>query len=158
LHRILRRFRVLWRVESVIAEMRLHAIISRYVLYVFATLIAAFGLGMLNIAAFFSLEPLWGPMWAALIGALGDFVFAVLIAGIALAVRPSSELSTALELRQASIDGIEAELDPLQERFVWLGRIAHDPLDAAMPAILVPLITAIVRGLRKKTPKRDDAA
>ena len=73
-------------------------------------------------------------------------------------MRPSSELSTALELRQASIDGIEAELDPLQERLGWLGKIARDPLDAAMPAILVPLITAIVRGLRKKTPKRDDAA
>jgi hypothetical protein len=152
LHPIFRHLRILWRVESVIAEMRLRVMIRHYALYAFAALIATFGLAMLNLAAFLSLESHWGAIWAALAAALGDLVLAVVVVGIALAIRPGPELNAALELRQAAIDGIEAEVGPLQERFAWLSRIAHDPLDAALPAILVPLITAIVRGLRKNKP------
>ena len=47
-----------------------------------------FGLGMLNVATFFALELLWGPVWGAIAAALGDFVLAVVVVGIALAVRP----------------------------------------------------------------------
>jgi hypothetical protein len=116
LHRVFRRLRVLWRVESVIAETRLRVMMRRYVLYAFAVLIAAFGLSLLNVAAFVGLEPRWGPMWAALAAALGDLVLALVVVGMVLAAKPGSELNSVLELRQAAIDGIEAELGLLQER------------------------------------------
>jgi hypothetical protein len=148
-HSLFRHLRVLWRVESVIAQIQLRIATRRYALYACAALIGAFGLSMLNVAAFLGLEPRWGPMWAALATALGDFVAAIVTAGIALAGRPGPELNSALELRQATIDGIETEFGPLQERLGWVSRLARDPLDTALPAILVPLITAIVRGLRR---------
>lgn len=152
LHRVFRHLRVLWRIESAIAEARLRASMRRSVLYAFAGLIAVFGLGMLNVAAFFALEPHWGPLWAAVAAALGDFVLAAVVAGVAQAARPSPNMSTAVELRQAAIDGIEAELSALQEPIAWLSRAARNPLDAALPAIMVPLITAIIRSLRKNKP------
>lgn len=152
MHPFFRHLRVLLRVESVVAQMQLRAVVRRSVLYAIAALIAAFGLGMLNVAAFFGLEPRWGPMWAALAVALGDFVLAILLVGIALTARPGPEMGSALELRQAAFDGIEAELGSLQGRFGWVSRLARDPLDMALPTILVPLITAIVRGLHKNKP------
>ena len=149
MHRVLSHLRILWRVESTIAEARLRVTVHRAVLYIFAALIAVFGLGMLNVAAFFALQPHWGATWAAFAAALGDFVLAIIAVLIAVAVRPGADVNTALELRQAAIEGLEAELSALQEPLAWISRAARNPIDTALPAIIVPLITAIVRGLRK---------
>jgi hypothetical protein len=147
-----RHLRILWRAERIIAETRLRIMLRRSMLYALAGLIAVFGLGMLNVAAFLILESHWGPVWASLIAALGDFVIVVVVVLIALAIRPGPEMTAALELRDISVDGLEAELAPLQERFAWLSRAARDPLDTVLPAILVPLITSIIRSLRKSKP------
>ena len=53
---MLRHIRVLWRLESGIAEGRIRLIVRRSVLLVLAGLTALFGLGMLNVAAFLALE------------------------------------------------------------------------------------------------------
>ena len=100
-----RHLRILWRAERVIAETRLRVMLRRSMLYALAGLIAVFGLGMLNVAAFLVLELHWGPIWAALAAALGDFVIAVVIVGVALATRPGPEMTAALELRDISVDG-----------------------------------------------------
>lgn len=154
MHPLLRHLRVLWRVESAITEMRLRLVIRRGVLCVMAALFAALALGMANVAAYFGLEPLWGAMWAAIAVALGDFLLALVCVGIALAVKPGPEYATALELRRAAIEGAEAEVSPALGRFGWLSRLTRDPIEAALPAILVPLITAIVRGIRKDKPAK----
>lgn len=136
---LLRHVRVLWRLESGIAEGRIRLIVRRSVLLVLAGLTALFGLGMLNVAAFLALESRWGPIWGATATALGDFVIAATFAGIAVTSRPGAELRAAIALRQAAMDGIESEFSTLRDRI-------------ALPIILVPLITAIIRGLRKNKP------
>jgi len=153
-HSLLRHLRVLLRVESTIAEMRLRLVMRRSVFCVMAALFAVLGVGMLNVAAFFGLQPLWGALWAAIATAAGDLGLALFCAGIALAMKPGPELHTALELRRAAIEGAEAELSPALARFGWLSRLTRDPIEAALPAILVPLITAIVRGIRKNKPEK----
>jgi hypothetical protein len=149
LNRVFRHLRVLWRLESTIAEARLRITLRRAVLYAVAGLIAVFGLAMLNAAAFFALEARWGPVWAAVAAALGDFALALVVTGIALLANPGAEMTHAVELRQTALDGMEAEISALQEPFAWLSRAARNPIDTALPAILLPLVTAIVRGLRK---------
>ncbi len=153
LHRVFRQLCVLWRVESTIAEARLRVTMRRAVLLALAGLIAVFGLGMLNVAAFFAFEPRWGAVWAAVAAALGDFVLAVAVVAIALAAGPGSDLTTAVEIRQAALDGIDAEFSALQELFAWLSRASRHPIDTALPALMIPLVTAIVRGLRKNRAK-----
>jgi hypothetical protein len=152
LQRVFRHLRVFLRVEVVIAETRLRLAMRRSALLAVAGLIAAFGLAMLNVVVFLVLEAPLGPVWAALVTAGGDFVLALIIVAIAMTGRPGPDLHTALELRQAAIDGIEGELSALQDGFSWLSRAARDPFDIALPAILVPLVTAIIRGLRKSKP------
>jgi hypothetical protein len=146
---VFRHLRVLWRAERIIAETRLRVLLRRSMLYAFAGLIAVFGLAMLNVATYLFLHDLWGPIWSALAAALGDFIVAIIVMLIALAITPGPELSTAIELRDVSMQGLETELGPLQERLAWLSRAARDPLDTVLPAILIPLITSIIRGLRK---------
>jgi hypothetical protein len=152
LHPVIRYVRVLLRAELLVARMQLRAATRRCALFAFGAIVAALGVGMLNVAAFFGLEPYWGPMWAALGAAGGDILIAVFVIAIALAARSDSELEAALELRRAATDGIEAEIGPLQNRVVWLSHLTRDPIETALPAVLVPLVTAIVRGLRKSKP------
>jgi hypothetical protein len=122
----------------------------RAVLYALAGLIAVFGLGMLNIAAFFAFQSSWGPVWAAVAAAFGDFIVAAIVAAIALMAKPGPHLKAALEMRQSALDGIDAEIATLQHPFAWLSGTARNSIDAALPAILLPLVTAILRGLRRK--------
>jgi hypothetical protein len=139
LQRLIRHIRVLMRVQSGIAEARLRLLARRSILLLLAGLIALFGLCMLNVAAFFALRSLWGPVWAAATMAAGDFVIAIVVGAIAVAAKSSAELRAALELRQAAIDGIEEEFSGLRDQI-------------SLPLVLIPLITAIIRGVRKNKP------
>jgi hypothetical protein len=150
LQRIFRHARVLWRVEGTIAQARFGLTMRRSVLYALAGLIAVFGLAMLNVAAFFAFQPSWGPVWAAVAAALGDFVVAAVVAVIASTAKPGPHLNAALEMRQSALDGIDAEIEALQHPFAWLSGTARNSIDAALPALLIPLVTAIVRGMRRK--------
>lgn len=140
--------RLFCRIESTIAEIRLRSLMRRSVLFAVAALLAVFGLGMLNVAAFFALVPRLGAAWAASAAAGCDFVVAILAVLIGVA-RPGPDLNTALELRQAAIAGLEAEFSTLQESLGWVSRAVRNPLNTALPAVIVPLVTAIIRGLRK---------
>ncbi len=146
---VFRHLRVLWRAERIIAETRLRIALHRSMLYAFAGLIAVFGLAMLNVAAYFFLAGHWGPVWAAAAAALGDFVVALVVVLIAFLVKPGPELPAAVELRDMALQGLEEQIGPLPARVAWLSRAARDPLETVLPAILIPLITAIMRGLRK---------
>jgi hypothetical protein len=150
LQRIFRHLRDLWRVEGTIAHARFGLTMRRSVLYGLAGLIAVFGLAMLNVAAFFGFQTAWGPVWAAIAAACGDFVVAAIVAAIALTTKPGAHLDAALEMRQSALDGIDAEIATLQHPLAWLSRGAHHSIDAALPAILIPLVTAILRGMRRK--------
>jgi hypothetical protein len=156
--RIFRHLRNLWRIEGTIAQARFGLTMRRAVLYALAGLIAVFGLGMLNVAAFFAFQSSWGPVWAAVAAACGDFVVAAIVVAIALTTKPGPHLNAALEMRQSALDGIDAEIATLQHPFAWLSRAAHNSMDAALPAILIPLVTAILRGLRRKKANVNQAA
>jgi hypothetical protein len=149
LHRLFHHFRALLRAKSATADARLRLLMRRALLLSFAGLIAVFGLGMLNAAAFLALESRWGPLWAAAAAALADFVLAIAIAAIALILRSSSKLNAAIELHQTALDGIEHELCDLQAMLPWRSHRAMNPLDIALPDMLIPLATVIIRGLRK---------
>jgi hypothetical protein len=139
LQRLIRQIRVLMRVQSGITEARLRLLARRSILLLLAGLIALFGLCMLNVAAFFWLRSLWGPVWAAAAMAAGDFVIAIVVGVVAVTAKSSAELRAALELRQAAIGGIEEEFSGIRDQI-------------SLPLVLIPLITAIIRGVRKNKP------
>jgi hypothetical protein len=141
--------RIFCRVESTIAEMRLRALTRRSTLFAIAGLIAVFGLAMVNVGAFFALEPHVGSTWAAFAVAGGDFVVAIIALLIAAGARPGPNLNSALELRQAAIENLEAEFAALQDSLAWFSRAARNPLNTALPAVIIPLVTAIIRSVRK---------
>src|SRR5208282_4462753 len=96
---VLRNLRVLWRAESIVAEIRLHVIAARSGLRAFAGLIALFGLAMLNLAGYFALARWWEPVWAASAVAVVDFAVAGVLVLVAAQMKPGRELDLAVEVR-----------------------------------------------------------
>jgi hypothetical protein len=69
--------------------------------------------------------------------------------------RPPSgrELELATEIHGASIEALQNEARALQSQFT--GMVQH-PLNSALPMVLLPLITIIMKSLkRSRTPAQD---
>jgi putative superfamily III holin-X len=150
---IVKNLRVLWRADRIIAEIRMRHMLIGLGLRAFAALIAAFGLLMLELSAYFALVQIWSAILAAAILGGVNFVIAAIL--FMIAARPPSgrELELASEIHGSAVDALQIEARAVQSQFSGM---IHHPLNSALPMLLVPLITIIVRSLRK--PKAAAAA
>jgi hypothetical protein len=121
----------------------------------FAALIAAFGLGMLELAAYFELVQLLGAIYAAVILALVNFAIAAILFAVAARPPKARELELANEIHGASVEGLQLEARALQSE---LSGMIRNPLNSVLPALIMPLITIIIKSLRKPAAARSHPA
>jgi hypothetical protein len=143
---IVKNLRVLWRTDRIIADIRMRHMLVALGLRAFAALIAAFGLLLLELSAYFALVQIWSAIAAAaILGAL-NFVLAAILFMIAAKPLSGRELELATEIHGTSIDALQLEARTLQTE---LSGMIHHPLNGILPLLIVPLITIIVRSLKK---------
>jgi 4-amino-4-deoxy-L-arabinose transferase-like glycosyltransferase len=143
---VVKHLRVLWRTDRIIADIRMRHLLVGLGLRAFAALIAAFGLLMLELAAYFALVQIWNAIWAAAI--LGAVNFAIAAILFMIAARPPAgrELELATEIHGSSIDALQLEARVLQSQ---VSGAIHHPLNGILPLLIVPLITIIIKSLKK---------
>ena len=158
--RISRNLSIILRAERMIARANMAVLRNQTALMVLAALVAAIGLVMLNVAAFYWLKTIWSPPLAALVVALVNLLLAGVLVRIATRQNTASDLAPITELRDLAIEDLEAEmqggLDQLRDVTDNVRRLARNPLGSALPALLVPLISALVAALRKDKDKHED--
>nr|WP_191093036.1 phage holin family protein [Bradyrhizobium campsiandrae] len=144
--------RALWRTDRIIADIRLRHLLVGLGLRAFAALIAAFGLLMLELSAYFALVQIWSAIAAAAI--LGAINFAIAAILFVIAGRPPSgrDIELANEIHDTSIEALQVEARAFQ---VELTGAVHHPLSTIVP-VLVPLIAIVIKNMRK--PARQPAA
>ena len=149
---VVKHLRVLWRTDRIIADIRLRHLLVGLGLRAFAALIAAFGLLMLELSAYFALVQIWSAIAAAAV--LGAINFAIAAVLFIVAGRPPSgrDIELANEIHGSSIEGLQIEARSLQTELT--GAVNH-PLGTIVP-VLVPLIAIIVKNMRKTA--RESAA
>ena len=158
---ILRDLQVLWKADLLIGKIWLNALIRRCGLVAFAGLIAVFGLGMANLAGYYALQALIGPVGAAILVASVDFAITIILLIIASKSQPGREIDVAFEVRQIAVESVQADTRDLKLTLDALGHemkamketitaLAHNPLDLAAQKLLIPASLSIVRGLRAK--------
>jgi hypothetical protein len=148
LNAFLRHLRALWRAESTIAEIKLGLLAKRSGLMAFAGLIGAFGLAMLNVAAYFALAPAWGDVWAMVAVAAVDFVIAGILILMASRQSKDPEIALASELRDQAIEAIELDARIAVDE---VSGFVRRPVQVAgtASAALISIITAILRARRR---------
>ena len=144
---VVKHLRALWRTDRIIAEIRMRHMLVGFGLRAFAALIAAFGLLMLELSAYFALVQIWSAISAAAILGVVNFVIAAVL--FVMAGRPPAgrELELASEIHSSSVDALQLEARTLQSQ---LTSIVHHPLNSVLPLVLVPLITVIIRSLKAR--------
>ncbi|MCA0872822.1 phage holin family protein [Seohaeicola saemankumensis] len=151
--RIARNASVAIRAEQMIARRRFAMIRTQTGLMAFAGLVSGIGLIMLNVAAFFWLASSLGNAMAGLIVAAVNFVLAIGLAVIASRLNVDQELAPATEVRDMAIAEIETELsetlDDMREAAESLRKITRDPVGALSPVLLGPLMTVLIKSLKK---------
>ncbi len=144
--KIIRNLRILWRTDRIIAEARLRHMLVSLGLKAFAALIVAFGLLMLELAGYFALVQIWSAIVAAAVLGLINFAIAAIILTIAVKWRPGRELDLATEIHNSAMDALQIEAQSLQNQFS--GFVQH-PLTGLLPSLIPPLVTIIMRSLKK---------
>jgi hypothetical protein len=143
---VVRHLRVLWRTDRIIADIRMRHLLVGLGLRAFAALIAAFGLLMLELSAYFALVQIWSAISAAAILGSLNFVIAAILFAIAARPPAGRELELANEIHGSSVDALQLEARAMQ---AGISGIIHHPLNGILPLLLVPLITIIIKSLKK---------
>jgi hypothetical protein len=142
---IINQLRMLWRADRIIADIRLQHLLIGLGLRAFAGLIAAFGLLMLELSAYFALVQIWSTIAAAAI--LGGINFAIAAILFVVANRKPSgrEIELASEVHDAAMQALQLEARAVQAQVT--GAVQH-PLTSLLP-LLTPLVSVVVKNLRK---------
>src|SRR5438105_15866366 len=82
----------------------------------FAALIAAFGLLMLELAAYFALVQIWSAISAAAILGLVNFIIAAVLFGLAARPPAGRELELANEIHGSAVDALHIEARAMQSQ------------------------------------------
>lgn len=143
--KIVKNLRALWRTDRIIAEIRMRHMLVGLGMRAFAALIAAFGLLMLELAAYFALVQILSAIYAAIILGAVNFAIAAILLMIAARSPSGRELELANEIHGAAVDALQNEARAAQAQFSGM---VHHPLNSALP-LLVPLISIIVKSLKK---------
>lgn len=149
LETIARHLRVLLRADAIIADMQFRSRASQAVFGGAAILVALFGLVMFGIAGFFALEVIWGPAWAAAAIGLIFMVIALILVAIGNSRKPGRELDLAMDVHKAALDALISEAKGAGEDLSSLSSLMKHPFESALPSLVVPLATIILKSLRK---------
>jgi hypothetical protein len=143
---VVKQLRVLWHTDRIITEIRMRHLLIGLGLRAFAALIAAFGMLMLELSAYFALVQIWSAIFAAAI--LGALNFAIAACLFVIAAKPAKgrELELATEIHGSAVDALQLEARALQSQ---ASGIMHHPLNGILPLLIVPLMTIIIRNLKK---------
>ena len=153
MNRISRNLSIVYRTERLIARRQIEVMRKQTGILAAAGLIGVIGFVMLNMAAFWALSVSQPPQVAALIVALIDLGVAALMAMTALRLSAERELEPATEIRDTALAELEEDVSAAAESARTLsenvGRMARDPLGSALPALLMPLISAFLRSRKE---------
>jgi len=143
---VVKHLRVLWRTDRIIADIRMRHMLVGLGLRAFAALIAAFGLMMCELSAYFALVQVWSAISAAGILGAVNFVIAAILFAIAARSPSGRELELANEIHSSSIDALQIEARALQTQ---VASIVNNPLNGIIPLLIVPLVTIVIKSLKR---------
>ena len=144
---IVKNLRVLWRTDRIIADIRMRHMLISLGLRAFAALIASLRPADAGTVGLFRAGPgLECHFRSGYSRRRSIFLIAAIL--FVIAARPPSgrELELANEIHGSSVDALQLEARALQSQ---VSGVIHHPLNGILPLLIVPLITIIIKSLKK---------
>ncbi|SNT16012.1 phage holin family protein [Tropicimonas sediminicola] len=151
--RITRNAAIAIRMEKLIARREVAAVGRQIGMTAAAGILGAVGLIMLNVAGYLALAARLEPWLAALIVAIVNLALAALLLLVARNVSADGDVEAAREVRDLALSDLEGEVVDAAAEVQGLANdlrtVARNPLSAAGLTALVPLLTLILKNLKK---------
>ncbi len=151
--RLSRNLVTIYRTERLIARRRIAVMQQQTILIVLAGIAALAGMVALDVAIFFALDALMSSAGAAAVLAAGNLVLAALLVLFARRTSVEDEIAPAVEVRDMAIADVEDEMEEMateaREVVHAVKSIGANPL-GSLPALLVPLLTALLKNRAEK--------
>jgi hypothetical protein len=154
---LFRNIQILWRADAIIAQIQLQHQLTSLGLRALAALIAAFGLLLLEFAAYLALVQTWGAIVAAVMLAAVNFAIAIIILFIAQRPKSGRDMELALSVHKSAMAALQSEAAGLQEHFVSARNAFTHPLDSTLAALIAPAAGLLIRALKKSRESRATA-
>ena len=163
---LVKNMRILWRSERLVAEMELKAHVRKTGLIAGAILVFLAALAMADLALFLWLRLLYGSVSAGVIMAGLNLALGIVLLLLAGAQKTGPETAMVREVRDMALEELEAEAKSVQQELSALrddvravGQsvkgFAHDPIGTIAPSVLMPLLTGVLKGMRKTKKSAD---
>ncbi|MFA3915580.1 phage holin family protein [Ruegeria hyattellae] len=151
--RITRNLSIIYRTERLITRRQMAVFQQQTGLMLFAALITGIGIIMLNVAAYQALSTVMESYLAAVVVALANLVLAAILASVASRLSAEKDVGPAIEMRDMAIAELETDLEEAVDEVRGIGRqvtqIARDPLGSALPALIGPLLSILMKSAGK---------
>lgn len=136
--------RAVWEAQTSIADTKLRLLLLRSGINAFAALIAAFGLLMAELAAYFTLVQIWSAVMAAAVLSAVNFTLAVIVSFLAIRLRHARELALLNELHSSAVERLSSHVREIRGDLT-----GTHALEALFPILIVPLAVAL-KGMLKR--------
>ncbi|MCL6282076.1 phage holin family protein [Ruegeria sp. 2012CJ41-6] len=151
--RITRNLSIIYRTERLITRRQMAVFQQQTGLMVFAALITGIGIIMLNVAAYQALSTVMESYLAAVVVALANLVLAAILVSVASRLSAEKDVGPAIEMRDMAIAELETDLEEAVDEVRGISRqvtqIARDPLGSALPALIGPLLSLLMKSAGK---------
>lgn len=141
--------------DAVVVNSYARYILKKSALCALSAFIAICGIGLLELASFWLLEPSLGPAGAvAVLGAVNVFV-ALLVFAVAVLLKPGPEFSFALDVRKSAIQALEQDVSPMAGR---PDASAFTVGEALVSAVVLPLLVTLLRNFKTAQSAKTELA
>ena len=130
------------RSTQLATDIRIRLGFRRSVYFILALIFATIALVFFNIAVYIALNGIIGPIWTPFFLACINLILTLITAGIAISYRSSHDLDEARKLQIASLENLQRELTTPRPLYGFL--------DPEIMAELVPIVSTLVRAVRKR--------
>ena len=155
--RMMRNARLLWRAETMLGAQRVAALAQRSSLMALSALMAAFGVAMLNLAAYLAFAPAWGDVRAALAIGGADFVIAIGLVVVMRVWPTGADVAAIEQVRDLALEELEADVARIEgvlaSKGAELRQFVSHPFGSLAPGALLALTKTILTTLR--SPSRE---
>lgn len=155
--RLASNLRVLWRANTILADLKVRQMLLRSGINAFAALVSAFGLLMAELAAYFALIQISTAISAAVALSVVNFAIAGGLALVASRVRLGHEFDLANEVHKNAMEGLQADIRSIPKEFASIAGSIKHPLESSLPLLIVPLAGILLQALKHSREKKTSA-
>jgi hypothetical protein len=141
--------RILVKADAMIAERAFKTRLSQIALHGMALIVAVFGLVMIGLAIFFTLQDLWGTILASAAVGFGSLVLSAVIVTFSSLRRPARDLQFAQDMHKMALESLIDEARLAGQDLSSIRGLVRSAAQGTLIGSIAPIMSLLLRLLNR---------